>query len=205
MIQALQLAPVCKRVQSLFDKIEQANGPLCEPVKTEHIMSALGDMVACETPPFKIKITRRNTGTLTGLAGNLNRYPNRAEINYADSYNRCWSRYIYFKELSHLLNDTADRHYTKDPIYLIQQLINGVDIDDEIVNSERMAYFASMEMLLPWKLRDKIQAMKESGRTEDDIAHAFRAPLKVVNFVMSGPYGIASAQANRVAAALTAD
>ncbi len=203
MIQVLHLAPVCKSVQTLFTKIEQNRGKIIEPVRAEYIMEALGVLVPCPNPPYKIGIQRKESGELRNMAGSLKRFPDRAEINYSDVYNRCWRRYIYFKEMAHLLIDTSDCHFTSDPIFLVQQLINGVDLfQDERLKSENLAYLTSIEMLLPWTLRDKMHAMAAAGKSELDIATTFLAPRKVVNLVMSEPYKELSNQANLVAATL---
>src|SRR6266850_925336 len=113
------------------------------------------------------------------------RYDDRAEISYSVSFNRCWRRFIICKELTHLAIDTEERHFTKNPISLVQELINKVPAAcDDDVHSEYLAYIGAAEMLLPWSLRNKMQEMMDQKKSDLEIANEFRAPEKVVNLVL---------------------
>jgi hypothetical protein len=94
------------------------------------------------------------------------------------------------KELAHLLIDTDAKHFTEDPVSLVQELVNDVPVmqPDHDVNSERLAMIAAIEMLLPWCLRGHLVAMAGEGMSDLEIAQKFRVPQKIVNLMLRSNY-----------------
>lgn len=188
---------VCLIVKQLFSVIGEKN--ITWPVQVEKLLiSAVASQVL--TPdgnPYKIVVECKNWQAHQ-LSGWLFRYPHHAEVFYSASLNTCWSRWVVCKELAHLLIDTEEKHFTKSPELLVQELINklpAIQFDHEM-NSEHLAGVAAIEMLLPWKYRPEMQKMMADGKSDYEIARAFRAPEKFVNLLLRSPYGAVSAKSN---------
>ena len=79
-------------------------------------------------------------------------------------------------------------------LWLINKL-PAIKFDHEM-NSEHLAGVAAIEMLLPWKYRPEMQKMMGAGKSDYEIAHAFRALEKVVSLLLRTPYGKVSADSN---------
>jgi hypothetical protein len=126
------------------------------------------------------------------------RYKDHADILYSATLNLCWSRLVVCKELAHLLLDTEDRHFTKDPVALVQGLVTQVlnlKPENDLI-SENVAMYCAIELLLPWHLRPSMNQMMTEGQSDYDIAVAFRAPESIVNLVLRSSYAKISHSAN---------
>lgn len=127
----------------------------------------------------------------------LFRYKDRAEIHYSAHENLCWRRFAVVKEAIHLLIDTEARHFTTNATDLIERLIvGGVFEPNTPIDSERMGIFAAMEILLPWKLRPTVEAMRDAGESDFQIALQCRVPEKYVTAMLHGVYGKSSKRLN---------
>lgn len=56
---------------------------------------------------------------------------------------------------------------------------------------------AAIELLLPWKIRSELVAMKEAGKTDLEIAEFTKVPEKFVNVVIRSNYGVLSSRVNK--------
>lgn len=127
----------------------------------------------------------------------LFRYKDRAEIHYSAHENLCWRRFAVVKEAMHLLIDTEERHFTTNATDLIERLIvGGVFEPNTPIDSERMGVFAAIEILLPWKLRGAIEAMRDAGESDFQIALQCRVPEKYITALLRGTYGQSSRRIN---------
>jgi Zn-dependent peptidase ImmA (M78 family) len=134
----------------------------------------------------------------------LFRYSDHADIFYSASLNVCWSRFVVCKELAHLLLDTETKHFTKNPVALVQGLVTQVPIlkpENDLV-SESIALYCAIEILLPWHLRASMNEMMKAGKSDYEIAVHFRAPENIVNLMLKSPYAKISASANSTEPAL---
>jgi hypothetical protein len=100
--------------------------------------------------------------------------------------------------LAHLLIDTDAKHYTQDPVSLVQELVNDVPMmrADHDVHSERWAMVAAIEMLLPWGLRGDLAEMDKEGFSDLQIAEKYKVPEKIVNLMLRSKYREFSLEAN---------
>lgn len=145
--------------------------------------------------PFKINRVRKAWGN-SQLKGMLLRYPDSAEILYSVNLNPCWTRFVVCKEAAHLLIDTDSKHFTHNPVELIQQLLVGAPSlnSDDPFRSEQLATFAAIEMLAPWPLRPEITKMLEKGWTDLQIAKVILVPEDFVNYLVRSRYWEVSEQ-----------
>lgn len=126
------------------------------------------------------------------------RYTNLAEINYSADLNVCWSRFAICKEVAHLLIDDETCHFTTDVTGLIQELITSAPTvhAKTPIGSETLGLMAALELLMPWKIRPVMFAMRDSGQTDREIAEFVRVPEKYVNIMLRSDYGKLSDQHN---------
>jgi hypothetical protein len=80
----------------------------------------------------------------------------------------------------------------------VQSLVTQVlSLDPhEDLASETVAMLCAIEILLPWHLRDKMKAMMKEGKSDYDVAVAFRTPESIVNLMLRSRYAQVSAEAN---------
>lgn len=190
---------VCLIITNLFSVIGEQK--ITKPVQVREVLipAVASQVVTPDGRPYKIEIICKNWQA-NQLGGWVCRYDDHAEIYYAASLNVCWSRWVICKELAHLLIDTEDAHFTKNPSTLVQELVSklpAAKFEDEM-NSEYLAIIAAIEMLLPWKYRQEMKQMMADGKTDYEIAHAFRAPEAFVNLLLRSPYGQISEQSNLI-------
>jgi Zn-dependent peptidase ImmA (M78 family) len=182
-------------VKDLFASI----GPVSFPIKVDEVLvpAVAAKMVGTTGKPYKIALKCHNWQA-TQLSAWLERFPDHADIYFSATENCCWSRFVVCKELAHLLIDTEAKHYTKNPVALVQELINKLPTTkfDHDINSEHVALFAAIEMLLPWQFRAEMEAMFAAGRSDYEIAVQFRAPESIVNLLLKSPYSEISKKAN---------
>ncbi len=188
---------VCLIVKDLFKKIGSGGDSI--PIKVDSVVlpAVAGFVTTPNGLPYKISLDCKNWPA-NQLSGMLFRYPDRAEVIYSSTLNTCWARFVVCKELVHLLIDTEPKHFTKNPVALVQEIINklpSVACVEEL-NSESLAIVGAVEMLLPWHLRKKMEDMMASGASDYAIALEFRAPEKIVNLVLRSEYGKTSAKSN---------
>lgn len=114
--------------------------------------------------------------------------PERAFIAYTSEQNRCWARFVICKELVHVLLDT-NQSYTKDPIALINNLINNVPPGvHEDVDSERLAHFGAIELLIPNECSPSMDATLEDTDSRAILAAKFCVPETIVYYRTSPAY-----------------
>ena len=190
-------AEVCRLVSNLFTVIGEDK--LTKPVAIKELLvPAVASQVITENGrPYKIELYCKNWQA-NQLSGWVDRYADHAEIYYSTSLNCCWARWVICKELAHLLIDTKDEHFTKDPKNLVQELVSGLAIPHENhqVNSEYLAMIAAIEMMFPWKYREDMKLLMLGGKTDYEITFSFKAPESFVNLLLRSPFGSASAAAN---------
>jgi len=128
----------------------------------------------------------------------LFRYTDHADVVYSTSLNRCWKRFSACKEVAHLLVDDGATHFTTDVVGLIQRIITDAPFfeADSSIESEYMGVIIAIELLLPWKFRKKLEAMRDAGKTDLQIAEHARVPEKFVNLLLRSPYGETSKRIN---------
>jgi len=185
-------------VRSLFAQIEKDKTSLVSPVGIKDILLPALTKRLSEKSPFSIVVSCRmwNTKQVSGL---LQRYSDHARIIYSGHLNTCWGRFVLCKELAHLLVDTGDHQFTRDPVSLVQQIITKIPLGgiDNDVHSENLAAIAATEMLLPWKFRKQMVEDFSNGKSDMEIAKQFSVPELIVS-MMRGKYGQLSHLANSI-------
>lgn len=194
---ALSLNQICGVVRDFYKSIPEDK--IVAPIGlTDTIVPALERRLSAEGKASGVKVESRLWGS-RHLKGMLLRYEtsNGAPlILFSRELNACWSRFVVCKEVAHLLIDAKEKHFTHDPVELVQQLIAGapsLNSDDEI-HSERVAVIAAIEILAPWKLRPKIQELAKSGLSDHQIATFFRMPEAAVNYLLRSRYWSVSSE-----------
>ena len=129
----------------------------------------------------------------------LLRYEDRSEILYSKDLNRCWRRFAVCKELAHVAFDgTAE--WTTDYAALAQQLIADAPFAEgasSFKRSEDLCTLGAMELLMPWEIRSELEALRDAGRTDYEIALICKVPEQYVNFMLRSEYGRISADFHR--------
>jgi Zn-dependent peptidase ImmA (M78 family) len=183
-------------------ELHSAVGNCPPPIPTAKLISFIeARLKKSERDSFKINLICKNWQT-NRTSGLLLRYKNHADVLYSATLNVCNSRFVVAKELSHLLLDTENKHFTKDPIALVQGLVTQVlnlKPEHDLV-SENVALYCAIEILLPWHLRPLMNQMMNEGKSDFDIAVHFRAPENIVNLMLRSPYAKISAEANSAGA-----
>ncbi len=185
---------VCLIVRNLYKEILDIGIVPTPPV---HLKQTLIGVVARHVTPgevHRIDLEPKNLGCR--VWGMLRRYEHHSVIAYKRDLNICWTRYVVCKELAHLLIDTDHKHFTSDPIALAEALLAGIPnaVDAEI-QSEYAAGYAAVELLIPWCLRRKFDALVQEGLDDRAIAEIFKCPAIYVS-LMRGKYGTFSRDAN---------
>ena len=157
------------------------------------LLDIIGSFVACQTGLNRPIELRRCKVDHKRVRAVYACFTDKVVILYADKLNgdivnRCWTRFAICKEASHLL---LSRHpaYIKttaeEGIHLLEEILAGT-VEDPHIKSEGMGFNAAMELLLPWKLRAKIEAMRDTRQTDFDIATHCRVPEKYVSLMLRG-------------------
>jgi hypothetical protein len=98
-------------------------------------------------------------------------------------HNRCWSRFLLCKELIHVLLDDDENRTTgsEDSKNLINALLSGLpESFSKDAETDMVAKFAAMEMLLPKEFEKDINDMFEAGQSAKDIANSYLVPEDMV-------------------------
>lgn len=121
------------------------------------------------------------------FAARLDRYESISNIWYSNQLNSCWSRFYIAKELVHILCGD-ERNFTKNPIRLIDSIINSdilaleADMDDCMM--EFQVRNVAISLLLPQHLSKKLYELAAT-KTNREIAGAFKVPEKLIEFRLS--------------------
>lgn len=136
----------------------------------------------------KISIVGPENWAGNTLYGMLLRYPEETPkravvIIHKERLSKCWQRFVACKEMCHLLID-KEAQFTKDPIALIESFLTMTPPEkiDEAMRSERWAFFAAVEMLIPWRGRETIISMIAAGSNNLQIAKKYMVPERIVEY-----------------------
>jgi len=175
-------------VNDLFQQVKSRT--LHYPVKIEEgWIPVVAKSLSVDGKQFRVEL-KCHEWIAKQLSGFLLRYEDHAKIYFSSTLNDCWARWVVCKEVAHLLIDTETKHYTKDPLSLVQQIISQIPnvTFNHDVNSEFLAAFAAIEMLLPWDMRPVMEKMMNDGASDLQIAKAFSAPEIYVNLVLKNEH-----------------
>lgn len=169
-----RLADVILLVRDLYQEIEITEPPV---LLLEKVLPAVAARLDTGGTKFIIHTAAKpwQPGTVSGM---LTRYEHEAHIWYSLQMNTCLRRFVLCKELAHLLIDDGPKHYTRDPVALVQELINDVPImtPEGDMESERMAAIAAIEILAPWKLRSFIPDASDRSVSDMEIPSRALSP-----------------------------
>ena len=109
--------------------------------------------------------------------------PKKAIVLIADSNNECWRRFVYIKEICHLFIDEA-RPDKADVESVVLALLER-DEESELYESELLAAFAAIEIMIPEDLQNTIAHWANvEHETAYQIAFKLKAPKKFVEMRM---------------------
>jgi hypothetical protein len=176
-----------QEVVVLVKPVHDRLAPLIIPISINRIRDDFCAQLGIHIPRFD-----RASWTGTQCLGVLKRYTHNgrlsAEITISDKLNTCWGRFVACKELAHLLIDKKD-DYTSDPIGLISSFMVGGNLRiDKDIHSEHWASLAAIELLVPWRERNRILTMVHAKKTNYEIASLFRVPERVIEYWRSQQY-----------------
>jgi hypothetical protein len=127
----------------------------------------------------------RNPAIGQQMTGTIQRYnqgnDRHARIFVAQSLNRCYSRFVRCKEMSHVLIDKDGTSMSTDVRGHLAQMIVTNFSPDEDIRSEILAWFAAIEILIPWAHKKKILDMAGNGKVNIEIAQKYMVPKIVVD------------------------
>lgn len=124
------------------------------------------------------------------IKGCLLRYTDKAIIYTSDNLNTCWERFVYCKELCHLVLDD-ESWFTKDPSQLVEDLISDRIFSDDDgpspdVLSENMTIIGAIEILFPFSIRGQFRDMQEQKeKTAYEMATILRIPQTYLEVALS--------------------
>ena len=143
------------------------------------------DLVIIKSPMEKITIYSVDWRQ-HALFGRLLRYQKEAIIDINKEQNNCWRRYIATKELSHLIIDRKQEHFTENAEKLVEYLLGSSDVQlDASLDSEHLAARFAAEILMPYKFNYMLVDKKNSTY---DIAEMFKIPRKIIDVMRSEKY-----------------
>lgn len=194
----MRLVDVCIVVRELYNRFVFPRGGNAFPIAiAKDIVPAVQEIMKRDGAPFTIKRSQKSWPAVT-LNAMLVRHQSKATIYYSARLNLCWRRFIVAKELTHLLIDKEEGHFTKDIVALGASLLTGAPVDgcNGEWDSERLAVAGAIELLLPLHFRSDIEAMALAGESDLKIATKFRLPEMFVFALLHTDYARLSKEAN---------
>ena len=137
----------------------------------------------CDLSSISIGVLGNDLGLRNAYYGSLDSFESPPVVYYHADLRPCWRRFTVAKELLHLYSGTAvdNTHVDVNDLILSAQesrsLIpnEATELDDEIV-----AFYLAIEVMMPWKLREQFNRMRDNGATSLQIAKAFMVPQNIV-------------------------
>lgn len=121
----------------------------------------------------------------------------------------CWKRFAICKELMYYyINGTEEKAWEKAlkestlthddllaKLYSISGDVWEIEKEDEL-DIERFTVCIATEVLLPWKHRGELKAMKADGQTNRKMAERFKVPEVIIERYFETKYGVLSEECN---------
>lgn len=146
------------------------------PKPSSSLTQAVSSLIGKE-----IKVFQFDADTAPNIDGMCTEYETYAEIFLNKGLNFCWQRFIYAKEMSHLLLNKNDDEFrsieTVDVHNNIDKLILGIEPQTKVEASELTAYIGATELLFPRHIYEATRSM-----TNTEIAKKIRCPVRVIEF-----------------------
>lgn len=123
--------------------------------------------------------------------GSLDAFTNPPTVYYHKDLRPCWRRFTVAKELLHLYSGTATDKAIIDANDLITSaqdsrnlVVNeSTELDDEIAG-----FYLAIEVMIPWRLREQFNKLREARATTLQIAKAFMVPQNIVAHFISDSF-----------------
>lgn len=124
------------------------------------------------------------------IRSTLLRYRSRAEILIVDNLNPCWKRFAMCKEYAHLIMD--ETHGVK-ALTVAQQIADAMDIarspdPAKELSSEAFAWFAAVELMLPFADRQNLMARQGAGESHMTLARSYWVPRAIIDLFFNTDY-----------------
>ena len=175
--------------ERVLDEFKNFNPPLRAVPVNEAILKPT--LEKCGLPEVAFGALTKDLPLRDAYYGNLDSFENPPVVYYHDHLRPCWKRFTIAKELLHLYSGTAVDSMPIDANDLILSaqesriLIpnEATELDDEIA-----AYYLTIEVMMPWCLREQFNRLRESGATSLQIAKAFMVPQNIVTHFISDSF-----------------
>lgn len=121
-------------------------------------------------------------------------------VRYRSDLNTCWRRFTVAKELFHLYAGIAEDVSSRGASAITQAAMEArkvVPSDDKQIDDEAAAFYLALEYLVPWRLRDQFNDLREAAATTYQIAKVFMIPRPFVEHLCEGGYAELSNRINR--------
>ena len=184
--------------------------------KTEECISELvenfsgGFKVVRVTPPLlrlaqkkistRIEIRRIESTDDNPLYGYVEFGKDSAVIRYRSDLNTCWRRYTVAKELFHLYAGIAEDMRPRESDAVTQAAMDARKIipsDGKQLEDEVAAFYLALEYLMPWRLREQFDMLRDLAATSYQIAKVFMIPRPFVEHLCEGGYAELSYRINK--------
>lgn len=184
--------------------------------KTEECISDLienfsgGFKIVRVTPPLlqlvqkqigaKVEIRRIESADDNPLYGYVEVGKDSAVIRYRSDLNICWRRYTVAKELFHLYAGIAEDMRPRESDAVTQAAMDARKIipsDGKQLEDEVAAFYLALEYLMPWRLREQFDMLRDLAATSYQIAKVFMIPRPFVEHLCEGGYAELSYRINK--------
>lgn len=176
-------------IKAALDEIRNVQGTLDQYcLAPGKIPVSMDDLTYCIEQQYEMKATMNLVPLEHAnerLRGAVKLYENRADIYVDSSLNLQWKRYVYTKELGHIMLNNTNNH-TDDPTEVIELMIQeeGGNYDDAAppdVESEWLAKMVARELLFPNEMRAASREELQAGTTTlFQLSEQFLIPESVV-------------------------
>lgn len=117
-------------------------------------------------------------------------------IQYSDSLNVCWKRFVIAKELTHIIDpQLASTNNFQQLVRLAEELADNIPVEEGSVTPgykyEKLSIYRALALLVPEDAVNKLRAKYIAGELSSlEIAKRFKIPEKYVATVMSERYAV---------------
>ena len=123
-----------------------------------------------------------------------------AVVRYRSDLNICWRRYTVAKELFHLYAGIVEDVRPRESDLVTQAAMDARKVvvsDGKQLEDEVAAFYLALEYLMPWRLREQFDKLRDLAATTYQIAKVFMIPRPFVEHLCDGGYAELSYRINK--------
>lgn len=147
-----------------------------------------------------VRIRRVDSGDDNPVYGYVEPGKNETIVRYRSALNTCWRRFTVAKELFHIYAGIAEDLGSRGSSAITQAAMDArkaVPNDDKQLEDETAAFYLALEYLVPWRLRDQFNDLRDAAATTYQIAKVFMIPRPFIEHLCDGGYAELSYRINR--------